>query len=76
MQQLKKFGYLSYLSYSSPYFLVLNLLETKATQVPKFHFYTETIYNHKTESFGIYDLKNVSYLQKPKVRNSFRCAEN
>ena len=54
-----------------PYFLVLNLLETKATQVPKFHFYTETIYNHKTESFGIYDLENVSHLQRPKVRNSF-----
>ena len=31
---------------------------------------TETIYNLKTESFGIYDLKNVSYLQRPKVRNS------
>ena len=30
---------------------------------------TETIYDHQTESFRIYDLQNVSYLQRPKVRN-------
>ena len=30
---------------------------------------TETIYDLQTESFRIFDLKNVSYLQKPKVRN-------
>ena len=32
-------------------------------------FKTETIYDLQTESFRIFDLKNVSYLQKPKVRN-------
>ena len=48
------------------YFYKLTLI--KLNRVPEV-LCTETIYDHQTESFRIYDLQNVSYLQRPKVIN-------